>query len=267
MSTGTTARSLWERATEAQSTAESARLLNQAWEVSTTPLERALSAHYLSHAASGDDDRVRWARLSVESAAEAEFTDVVEYLPAIYLALAEAYRRFGDAESAQTHYLNAAEVAESLESAGAEIEDQTWAAITTGLAACGFVAQGLSEDVFTLIDSLVESNSFGALSVVLPAVLRCTGTDEQVIRLIDALESAYWTPGLIGDENRVLTLAAIAAARIQISADAAPQSSSAGIGEVSTADLGVVAESAASTVTDMEAAEEGGDGLDVPFRL
>ncbi|MFW0796529.1 hypothetical protein AAFP30_22160 [Gordonia sp. CPCC 205515] len=267
MSTQGTPGAWWERGLEAQAANDAAQAVaafTQAWETSATPRDRAISAHYLAHSSTTAEDQLRWARISVEQAAEAEFDEVVEMLVSLYVTLADAYRESGELDRARDYYMHGSEVAEAIEEAGGSIDEVTWGAISSGLGACGFVAQGLSEDVFTLIDSLVESGSFGALSVVLPAVLRCTGTDAQVQRLAAALDTAYWTPGLIGGSDRMLVLAAAAAARAQIqtsveqgagvSAEAAEQSG----GSV----VAGLAASPAQQVTDGES-----DAPDVPFRL
>ncbi|GAC69350.1 hypothetical protein [Gordonia soli] len=186
-----------------------------AWESSTGPADRSRIALALADLSTDDDERLDWARQAVAAASDADYATVRDQLVTLYTTLADAYRRAGDDATAQRHFLTAADTADALESAGTPVRGADWAAITTGLVASGFVPRGVSEDLGTLIEALVSTDRVGALSLLLPAVHRCAGTDEQVANLVNTLETLLWTPGLVDPEHRALVVAASAVARLE----------------------------------------------------
>lgn len=272
MSAQITPRDLWRRATDAlasddRPTARS--LLTSALEISAEPIERCISSHYLSIAAGDVVTALDWARASVEHAAGVDLDEVGPFLPRIYLTLADAYRRIGDPDSARSYYLHAASAAETLESTGVVEPEETWSGVATGLASVGFIGQGLSDEVFGLVEGLLAARCFGALSVLLPAIVRCVGTDTGVRHLVETMDTMFWTPGLIAADLRPLLAVAMAAAEAQLSELDIAESAQAALSAAadSTASDGAIAGLAQTSASEAKAKANGENTPDVPFHL
>ena len=204
----------WLRAGELATSGDrsgAATAVKAAWELSDTDFDRSVSAYYGATYASDDADRLHWALRSADSAQLAD-DRIRPHRPAIYATVAGAWLTTGDVEHARESYFAAADSIDET----TPFVDVIWASIASGLMQTGFVADGLSRELLRLVDELVYRGSLGALSVVLPAVVRCTGTDVSIAELAEALDVAFWTPGLVAHDLRPLLVLSMASTRAQL---------------------------------------------------
>ena len=70
-------------------------LFTRAWELCTDDWERSIAAHYLARHQPNAQETLRWNQRALEHAQAAPNGAAEEFLPSLYLNLAESYRHLG----------------------------------------------------------------------------------------------------------------------------------------------------------------------------
>ena len=239
-------------------------LYQQAWDNADDAFEQSLAAHYRARVAQTDDDRVSWARQSVEfalHAADGGDDRIYPLLPTVRVTAASALLASGDVPGARDEFLSAAiglRVAEDVVPQAALLRT----VIFDGLTDCGMVHDAWCPEIEILIEKLKKDNAIGALAHVLSAFVAGIGTDAHGAEFAVALRDLAGTPAVTA-EQRDLIGAAIGGIQRQLSdvsrtdrggasASALPEAASGPVGEFGSA-------GSASSVYE--------PAPDVPFRL
>ncbi len=109
------------QANEAEVAGDAARqrsLLREAWEVASTPFERAVAAHYVARIQPTPAGAHHWNRDALDHARQVPPEAVRDLMPSLLLAFAESLERVGSPDRAAATYTEAIEAATALGEAG-----------------------------------------------------------------------------------------------------------------------------------------------------
>jgi tetratricopeptide (TPR) repeat protein len=82
----------------------------QAWEASRNDYEACIAAHYLARRQDDPHEAFRWNQESLKRANAAEYDQVKDFYPSLYLNMGQSYELLGNQVEAQRYYDLAAEL-------------------------------------------------------------------------------------------------------------------------------------------------------------
>jgi hypothetical protein len=83
-------------------------LYDQAWELAKNNLERCIAAHYIARFQDTPEARLRWNQKALEQANAAEYEQVKDFYPSLYLNMGQSYEQLGNQVEAEHYYALAA---------------------------------------------------------------------------------------------------------------------------------------------------------------
>ncbi|MGV9712472.1 hypothetical protein ACWDTI_17620 [Gordonia sp. NPDC003424] len=186
---------------------EQARMLYvRAWENADEAFDRSVAAHYRTRIVENAEERLSWARVSVESAAQATVIDderIYPLLPTLHVTAAAARYEMGDRDAARESYLAAASALRVLGDAAPQAALLN-SVIFEGLRAAGYSMPGSCREVESFIALLHSDGAMGPLAYVLSSYVTGCGTDDHPAEFISALRALYDARVLADDQQQSL---------------------------------------------------------------
>lgn len=177
---------------------EANNCFKQAWEAATNNFEKFTAAHYCARNQPDPLVNLQWNLDALKYAEAIEDESARGHYPSLYLNIAKSYESLGDLPSAATHYQLALDNAIHLPEGA--YGNMLKAGIAAGLQRTG-IAPFSNEILDNLITAWCERKDLRPLSLVLPAYLPCTGTENDINKLISALSYLSATRCLNAEEE------------------------------------------------------------------
>lgn len=165
----------------------------KAWANAEELYDRSIAAHYRTRIVESADERLTWARVSIESALQATEIDderIYPLLPTLHITAAAAHYENRERDAARDQYLAAACALRVLGVAAPQ-HALLDGVIFEGLRATGYTMQGACPAVEALIEMLQRDHAIGPLSYVLSSYVAGCGTDEHGADFIVALRELH----------------------------------------------------------------------------
>ncbi|MYR07544.1 hypothetical protein GTV32_15085 [Gordonia sp. SID5947] len=200
---------------------EEARVLYaRAWDNAEHAFDRSVAAHYRARVVQSAEERLAWARTSVECAAQvAEENDerIYPLLPTLHITSAAALYEVGDREGAREQYLAAARALRVLDDSAPQAA-LLQSVIYEGLKATGYVAPGSCREVDDFIELLQRDNALGPLAYVLATRVTGCGTADHGAEFVLALRELH-DAGVLSDVQQSALRSAVEAAQTLVLGD------------------------------------------------
>ena len=92
---------------EATQPEDAKALFMQAWDISTTDLEKCVAAHYVARHQPSAGEKLHWDKTALEFALKINDSHTKLYYPSLYLNIAKCYEDLNDHDNASINYQNA----------------------------------------------------------------------------------------------------------------------------------------------------------------
>ncbi len=193
-------------------------LYTRAWDTADDAFSRCLAANYRTRLVETPDERLTWARTSVEYGAlcaESDDARIYPLLPTLHITVAAALYEVGQHDSARDQYLAAARALQVLSDATPQAA-LLQGVVFEGLKATGYTPPGTCHAVERFIDTLERDMALGPLAFVLSAYVNGCGTDDHGPEFVQALRELRDAGVLSESQQRLLGEAVDAAQQLVV---------------------------------------------------